>query len=449
MKPRIGVSPHVSLRAQAGKAATSAAWMALAIAGCSSTTSIEGDVPSVSSASEALIGGFAANSSEFNAVGSIVATITDPWGGPYPSQVCTGTLIDDDTVLTAKHCLDVALYSQGAVLTFGLGPNALAPTASAEVIAYEVAPGEPYGGFSGYGTDVAVLHLGSPLTDAPTASVGRIGEDDVGDRLATFGYGEQFPSGGGAGMRAVGAVTVGAVSGRIYEVLFGDFETFHMWYAGTPVPPQCADVAPVNPNEPIIALPADPQALECLNTAFAKGTYEFTLLEDRHELYVGGVEGDAQPCYGDSGGPLVRPNDAGDLVVFGVVSGSVYMADSPSVCGHGATYAGFSEETIEFIEAATAWEDPCELGTSTGICDGTVARRCSTLSEGENRRELSFDCASAGTTCQLQQSGYVGCGEDDSSFAPPGISPIGGIPVAPPVFFSKAFKAPGAGADGP
>jgi hypothetical protein len=399
--------------------------------------------------SQELIGGFAANSSRFNAVGSLLVSTPDPFGGPpYPMQVCTGTLIDQDTVLTAKHCLDVVQYAPDATMTFALGPDAANPGASSSVIAYQVAPGEPYGGFTGMGRDLVAVQLDTPLAEAPTAGLAAISDDDIGDRLATFGFGEQLSFGAGGGTRQVGGVTVRAISGKIYELLFGDFATFHEWYTGMPVPPECADVQPIPPDEGVVVID-DPTSFECLNTAFALGTYEYTLLEEFDEIYAGGVAGDAQPCYGDSGGPLVRADDSGKLVVYGVVSGSVYT-DSNQLCGNGAVYAGLSEETIDFFQTAAAWKDPCGVDTTTGVCDGTVARRCTTLGEGGEHTELSFDCATVGATCQVQKSGYVGCGEDDSSFGPPAVEGSPGVPVISGTsIFGNAFKAPGQGAVSP
>jgi Trypsin len=450
MTSRSRALPIRSLRLQSRIGVPAIALSLLAVAGCWSS---ETDPPSASSASASakeLIGGFGASSSQFNAVGSLTVTSSDPFGGlPFPQQVCTGTLIDQDSVLTAKHCIEAVRYSPNATMTFGLGPNSLNPSVSANVIAYQVAPGEAYGGFTGLGHDLAVVHLDAPLADAPTAGLGLIGADDIGAKLATFGFGDQLSFGGQGGLRQVGGVTVQAISGKIYEMLFGDFATFHEWYTGMPVPEECADVPPISFDEPIV-LPGDPQSFNCLNTAIARGTYEFTLLEEFDELYVGGAEGDAQPCYGDSGGPLVRTDDSGELRMYGVVSGSVYTADTSQLCGNGAIYAGLSEATIDFVEASAAWEDPCDVETPAGVCDGTVARRCTTLAESGDHTELSFDCASVGSTCQLQSNGVVGCGEDDSSIAPPAIpgGPEAPVPSVQGVF-ERAFKAPGQGAAAP
>src|SRR5262245_42933761 len=126
MTSRSGALPLPSLRMQSRMSAVAVALSMLGVAGCWSS---ETDAPSASSSKESskeLIGGFPANSSQFNAVGSIVVTASDPFGGlPFPSSVCTGTLIDEDTVLTAKHCVDAVRYWPNATMTFGLGPNGL------------------------------------------------------------------------------------------------------------------------------------------------------------------------------------------------------------------------------------------------------------------------------------------------------------------------------------
>jgi Trypsin len=417
-------------------------WLMLCAA-CMTTPSDTPVVASVSVSSQALIGGFAADDASLDAVGAIVVTYADPFGGSFTDVSCSGTLIDEDTVLTAKHCLDSVRYfpGTGSEILFAIGSEALASTRTSAVIEVEAAPGEPYGGFSGYGHDVGILHLETAFDGVPTADVAQLDDDALGERYATLGFGQRSIS-SGAGTRLIGGVTVEANSGLTYELLIGDFETFHQWYTGMPLPPECADVPAIPPNGGFFPGPVvgpDGSYIDCTNTAFARGVYEQTRLEDANEVLAGRGEEDAHPCYGDSGGPLALVGDSGKLVVYGVVSGSV--SSPQGSCGPGAIYAAFDEETLAFIEAAKAWEDPCEVTSPQGACEGSVARRCTTLQEG-SRRNVSFDCDSVELACQPQADGGVGCGEDDSSFGPP--EPVTGPDVvisSPRALLAPAFPS--------
>jgi hypothetical protein len=137
--------------------------------------------------------------------------------------------------------------------------------------------------------------------------------------------------------------------------------------------------------------------------------YDTTVLDEGYEVFVGGAKGDAQPCYGDSGGPLLRRNTAGELVVYGVTSGG--LGSQAQVCDFGAVYATFGPGVLEFVEESRSWVDPCLGLTSSGVCEGDVAHRCTNPAEGP-RRAVQFDCAMLGETCGVQSDGAVGCGSD-------------------------------------
>src|SRR5262245_13888655 len=144
MTSRSTTLPLYSLCTWSRIGAASIMLLTLTVAGCWSSETEAPRASSASASTQELIGGFAANSSQFNAIGSVLITASDPFGGPYPAQVCTGTLIDSDTVLTAKHCVDAVRYTPNATMSFGLGPNSASPTTSVNVIAYQVADPNEY-----------------------------------------------------------------------------------------------------------------------------------------------------------------------------------------------------------------------------------------------------------------------------------------------------------------
>ena len=81
-------------------ALSAAAWQ---LPACSSEPGSE----SAGSTDQDVIAGFAANGAKLNAIGSIGQLYFDEWMQTdvfYP--YCSGSLIAEQTVLTAKHCLD-------------------------------------------------------------------------------------------------------------------------------------------------------------------------------------------------------------------------------------------------------------------------------------------------------------------------------------------------------
>ena len=180
-----------------------------------------------------LIGGFAANDMRLDGSGSMV--VVYPFG--YTDLLCSAALLTPESVLTAKHCAEAIAfaYGFGAKIGYAIGPNSAYPRQVVEVVAFETAPGD-FGGFVGYGRDVAVLHLDHPLTGAPTVDVAALGDGDVGNPFAAIGYGVQDNS-FSYGTRRLGKQTLKGREGKIFEIMFGSFEAFYDWFLTGEVDP--------------------------------------------------------------------------------------------------------------------------------------------------------------------------------------------------------------------
>ncbi len=380
----------------------SAALAVASMTGCALEAKSHVPAEEVETTSHELIAGFAANTAALDAVGALTVMYVDPFTGETRFDlICSAALIDADTVLTAKHCIEsIAFVGEPYTAVFTVGPNSANPSQWVDIAETERAPGDT-GGFTGYGHDVGIVQLVREVAGVTPLAIAGLDDSHVGRNFVAIGYGVRNNA-GQLGLRRMGKVQLRAREGRTWEVLLGSFEAFFEWYTGSAVPTDCDSEAP-----------ADPYLCETL--AYLRSIYESTVLEATDEAIAGGAPGDAQPCLGDSGSPLMLATGRG-LTAFGVVNGSV--GSDALICDHGAVYASFGAEVLEFLEAAKGWVDPCGGLSTSGVCEGTVARRCTTRVEGP-RRIVEFDCADVGLTCEPQAAGLVGCGEDDQSFAPP------------------------------
>lgn len=406
------------------------AWCALSIVACSSPLT---DDTRVGERKHDIIAGFSANNSALDAIGAIdVFYETD--GYRSFDLLCTGALINPTTVLTAKHCVQQVNDSLAANyrFVFGIGPNALDPKFWSEVVATESAPGDD-GGFIRRGRDVGVLHLATPITSVVPLPFASLQPEQVGLSFVGIGYGVQ-DSIATSGTRRLGSFSVRANRGRTFEALFGSFSAFFTWYTGAPPPELCGDGdADAGIDDP---------AGECAYTYYLRSVYDSERLDDTNEIVAGGLHGNATACYGDSGGPLLRADASGQLHVYGVVSGGISSVQL--ACDYGNVYAGFDAGTLAFIEHALLWVDPCAGLSVIGTCDGSVAKRCTTLREGL-RRAVQLDCGAVGLTCETQRDGSIGCGADDQSFVPPVVQsepPSGAAKYIPNVFIAPQGQLP-------
>lgn len=389
-----------------------ASLLTLFLAGCMTTS----EAPSVGAHGENIIGGFPAESPALDAIGTIGAVSLTATGQISPVEVnCSGTLIDEDTVVTAKHCIRsfASLGAQNRRMVFAIGSDSKQPKQVVPVIAVKGAPGDTQG-FVAMGHDVGILQLGEPIKMTKFAKPAALSDEQIGEDFVSIGYGmrdnnQQY------GQRLVGAGQLKATKGRILEALFGSFDAFFentykmkpsdcpAATGGAPSLPPALPPVPAPPPGVVVIAPLNP----CTQLANARREYDSKLLETAHEIVVSVADGGAQPCKGDSGGPLVQVDEAGDLVTYGVTSGG--KRSDTLVCDYGTVYASFmAPEVLEFVEEAKSWVDPCADLAATGVCEEGVARRCSTAAEGE-RRILEFDCKNLGLACAVKDPGGVGC----------------------------------------
>ena len=136
--------------------------------------------------------------------------------------LCTGTLISDRVILTAKHCVQAPGADRpypASTIEVGFGDQA-ATTTDVRAVAVATTPGvytsSPTTGLGGalVGVDVAVITLRSPIADVTPIAVGR-------DAPATFTAGEFTAIGfgqtetGAAGTKYKTTGTVLSVSGNV------------------------------------------------------------------------------------------------------------------------------------------------------------------------------------------------------------------------------------------
>jgi hypothetical protein len=140
---------------------------------------------------------------------AVVALYGDGDFGPEP--VCTGVLVSDEHVLTARHCVDGVLLDR-ARLTVRLGPSADQPMTVAGVSEIEVHPS----------VDLALLVLSHTLSDdagvlAIAARTQALEEAVVGREVAVAGYGLDDDL--VAGTRAYGVVRIEGLEAEHLRVI--------------------------------------------------------------------------------------------------------------------------------------------------------------------------------------------------------------------------------------
>ena len=275
---------------------------------------------------QAIIGGAAAPSATYAAVGALV--YYHPEAGVLDS-FCSGTFVGRKAITTARHCtpnIDLALES-GMTPAFAIGADAFNPEQVIPITDYVNAPAVAAKGglLQDGGRDVAVAHLASAPVGVKPVKLGLFEDKMIGTKFDIAGFGvnnaEHF-----YGQRFLGKATARALSGKWYPLLFSNkYDKFRSWYF----------------TDSPSALPSE---------AEAKTWWSSYALEDKYELLAGGLKGEAVACHGDSGGPLLRGTTATTLTTYGVsfaVEGTI-----SSACALGGGYLVFNKKMLEFVNGA-------------------------------------------------------------------------------------------------
>jgi len=221
---------------------------------------------------------------------STVALIAE---GGYP--ICTGTLIDDDVVLTAAHCV----VGQNIVEVITGASDIATDGTWIEVSAQHIHPSYSAEG----GSDLALLELRSPSPD-PAISIasGCLAEQRVQD---------------GSNAAIVGFGVISADGEQATTRLHQAFST----------------IADADCSEDLV----DGQYTSC----------DPDLRPDSRELFAGGDGVDA--CFGDSGGPLYISDEYDQWYLAGVTSRGA-RGSNGEACGGGGVWVR-PDAHLEWIEA--------------------------------------------------------------------------------------------------
>jgi hypothetical protein len=340
------------------------------------------------SAAQPIIGGLVASNPLLDHTGTLRYRVRSSGAS---DALCSASLIAPQTVVTANHCtFMMATFERFGIDVFWTpGPDFTQPLDEIPIVAVASAPGdEP--GFAGYGRDVAVAHLERPSDGLPLLGIQPFRRDLLGVSMVTLGYGISSAAGAIDGLRRVGRETVSQIEGSAYAGLFGDFESF-------------VELVVTGQSTELDILPIVEANPELADLAALRAEFDAAVLVSDYEVVAGKASGDTQSCELDSGGPLALVDENGDWQSFGVVSAGPRLARP--ICAFGQVFAVFGPETIAFLEAERAWDDPCGEVSAAGRCDGTRLERCESSFATNVRRRVNSDCSASGSVCVESSEG--------------------------------------------
>jgi hypothetical protein len=339
-----------------------------------------------------IVGGLIARSPELDHTGAIVRIERETGAR---SVLCTATLVGAETALTAKHCADrVGLVrTLGDEVSLAIGFD-IATAELVPVVAMQVPPAASEGGALGAGFDLAVIHLDEPLA-VPPAQARPFDPHWVRRSMVTLGYGMPNVWSQPDGFRRVGRETVVAVSGLVYEILYGDFESYLE-----------VELTGASTNEDYLARAAvEPSSTD---VASLHDVYAHTRLIPGHEIVTKTLDANTRSCRGDSGGPLLGVSEQGEWEVYGVLSGG--PSSLRAECDFGQVWSTLGPVTFPFVEASRDWSDPCGSVHAAGACAGSVIERCESDWVANVRQLVREDCGASGLACRVER-GVAQCVE--------------------------------------
>lgn len=340
---------------------------AAALCGAFLVAAVAAAVPAATGAPQpehaAIVNGNRVTAEEFAARWPFIVAVVTPDGGTqYDAQFCGGTLIDDEHVLTAAHCIEtfpgtqatarsVAVVARQRVLSdSNMGSGETGARRVADVFVH---PSFSENAGKGYRFDVAVLRLAAPVAGAST--------------IALVQPGEAALWGGGAG--GVDAAVAG-------------------W----------GNTDPRGDSDPSLAFPRElreavvPMRSDASCGSTTGGGYG-TAFERESNICAGTLQSGrtlgVDSCQGDSGGPLVVSAPDGSLRQAGVTS-----------WGEGCAERNFG--VYARLDALRSWIDSIPGATDGAAADGgpnnlQAVENPRRVSAGFERVTLAWDPPATGT----------------------------------------------------